>query len=129
MHDKYELGEVLGEGGEGVVRTGRNRLTQEAVAVKSIRKKRGGGRRQHESLKKEISLLAVCDHPNIVKLFEVCEDSSHIHLVQELLTGGDLFDMIISRSKKTVGGFTERDAKQVCSCVSLCVLCAYIYAH
>lgn len=35
------------------------------------------------------------DHPNIIKLFEVYEDSKNLYLVLELCTGGELFDRII----------------------------------
>ena len=39
------------------------------------------------------------DHPNIVKLIEVFEDEKHICLVMELLTGGELYDLILEKDK------------------------------
>jgi serine/threonine protein kinase len=35
------------------------------------------------------------DHPNIVKLFDVFEDEGSYSLVMELMTGGELFDVIL----------------------------------
>lgn len=45
------------------------------------------------------------DHPNIIKLYDVFEGTRHLHLVQELCTGGELFDRIIAR-----GHYSEHDA-------------------
>ena len=47
------------------------------------------------------------DHPNIIKLQEVFEDETEIHLVMDLCTGGELFD---HRSR---GHFSEADAKGI----------------
>lgn len=49
-------------------------------------------------LKRELETLILLDHPNILKLFEIYEDSKYIHLVMELCTGGDLLDYLIRRS-------------------------------
>ena len=46
-------------------------------------------------LRYEIDILKNLDHQNIVKLYEVFEDSGHIYLVTELCTGGELFDEIV----------------------------------
>jgi serine/threonine protein kinase len=35
------------------------------------------------------------DHEHIIKMYEVYESERNIHLVLELLTGGELFDKII----------------------------------
>ena len=48
-------------------------------------------------LKYEIDILKNLDHPNIVKLYEVFEDKTHIYLVQEMCSGGELFDVIVER--------------------------------
>ena len=45
------------------------------------------------------------DHPNIVKLFEVLQDSDSYSLVMELMTGGELFDTILEKEQ-----YTEKEA-------------------
>ena len=37
------------------------------------------------------------DHPNVIKLFEIYEDEDDVYLVQELWTGGELFDYIVNQ--------------------------------
>jgi calcium-dependent protein kinase len=47
----------------------------------------------------EVEILKSIDHPNILRLFELFEDSKTIHLVTELCTGGELFDYILQKKK------------------------------
>jgi len=48
-------------------------------------------------LRNEIEVLKICNHPNIVKLIDIFEDSKKIHIVLELLKGGDLYDYMEKR--------------------------------
>lgn len=56
----------------------------------------------------EIDIMRACDHAQVIKLYEVYEAEKHVHLVMELLEGGELFNRI--RSK---GTYTEVDAIKV----------------
>jgi len=56
-------------------------------------------------LQNEIDILTHVDHPNIVKLYQVFEDSDSYSLVMELMTGGELFDTILEKEH-----FSEREA-------------------
>ena len=66
------------------------------------------------------------DHPNIVKLYEFYEDSHQFHLVQELCSGGELFDRIIDS-----GHFSEVMAatviKQTLEAVAYCHSCQIMH--
>jgi serine/threonine protein kinase len=42
----------------------------------------------------EIDILRDMDHEHIIKMYEVYESDKFIHMVLELLTGGELFDKI-----------------------------------
>jgi serine/threonine protein kinase len=42
-----------------------------------------------------MKVLTSMDHPNVLKLYEVYEDPTHIHLVTELCEGGELLDYIL----------------------------------
>jgi len=64
-------------------------------AVKIIRKE-SMSPEEEQSFKYEINILKKLDHPNIIKLYEIFEDSSRYYLITELCKGGELFDEIIS---------------------------------
>ena len=57
---------------------------------------------------KEIDLLRIIEHPNVIKLYEVYEDETHIHIVLEHLKGGELFRHIQQK-----GAYNEYDAAKV----------------
>ena len=46
-------------------------------------------------LKREVNLLRACDHPNIIKVYDLFEDEKKLYLVVEDLKGQNLFDYII----------------------------------
>ncbi|KAF8773950.1 Ribosomal protein S6 kinase 2 alpha like protein [Argiope bruennichi] len=53
-------------------------------------------------------LLRYGQHPNIVTLYDVYEDSNSVYLIMELLHGGELLDKILSKKY-----FNEREASSV----------------
>ena len=59
-------------------------------------------------LSSELKILMTVDHPNIIKLYEVYEDSKFIHLVMEYCSGGELFQKIFDN-----GAFTEHEASNL----------------
>ena len=40
----------------------------------------------------EIETLKVCQHPHIIELIDIFENSEKIFIVTEFMSGGDLFD-------------------------------------
>jgi serine/threonine protein kinase len=49
-----------------------------------------------DQLKREISAMKIINHPNVVKIFEVMASKTKIYIVLELVSGGELFDKIVS---------------------------------
>ena len=64
------------------------------------------------ALTNEIDILAQIDHPNVVKLLEVYQDSKSIYMVFELMKGGELTDRI-----EESGKYNEDQAKGVIKAV------------
>jgi serine/threonine protein kinase len=50
-------------------------------------------------IKKEIAIMKMVKHENIVKLYEVLASRSKIFIVLELVTGGELFDKIVAEGR------------------------------
>ena len=43
---------------------------------------------------KEVEILKMIDHPNVLKFYETFEDETNLYIVTELCHGGDLMDQI-----------------------------------
>ena len=76
-------------------------------AIKKIKRKNLDHNNQKQLLS-EFEALKKLDHPNIVKLIEHYEDRDHIFLVQEYLSGLQLFEELCERQM-----FTEEDARDI----------------
>ncbi|EEA06411.1 protein kinase domain-containing protein [Cryptosporidium muris RN66] len=117
INDYYDLNlGNLGRGSYGSVVKAIDKQSGACRAVKVIFKPK---LENINRLKREILIMKRLDHPNIIKLFEVFEDTNYLYFVMEICTGGELFDRIIKR-----GHFSERYAaiimKQVFSAIAYC---------
>jgi p90 ribosomal S6 kinase len=90
IHDDYQLNEILGTGTFSVCKLCEHRMTKKHYAVKIIDKMR------HDCREEVEILLRYGNHPNIVTLYSVYEDTSSVYLVMELLRGGELLDRILA---------------------------------
>ncbi|CAD8053170.1 unnamed protein product [Paramecium sonneborni] len=116
--DNYIINKILGEGSYGQVRLVQHKKTGQQRAMKQISKKKIL-KEQEEAMFSEVSLLKNMDYPNIVKLFELYQDSQNYYLVTEYLNGGELLDKLTK-----LNTFNERMAaeymKQVLQALAYC---------
>uniref|UniRef100_A0A8C2HVT3 Calcium/calmodulin-dependent protein kinase 1Db n=1 Tax=Cyprinus carpio TaxID=7962 RepID=A0A8C2HVT3_CYPCA len=91
------------------------KATREMYAVKCIPKKALRGK--ESGIENEIAVLRKIKHENIVALEDIYESPTHLYLIMQLVSGGELFDRIVER-----GFYTEQDAsaliKQVLDAVN-----------
>ncbi|GMP48327.1 hypothetical protein CsSME_00015720 [Camellia sinensis var. sinensis] len=117
MHDsdRYELVRDIGAGNFGVARLMRDKQTEELVAVKYIER----GEKIDENVQREIINHRSLRHPNIVRFKEVILTPTHLAIVMEYASGGELFARI-----SNAGRFDENEARfffqQLISGVSYC---------
>jgi 5'-AMP-activated protein kinase catalytic alpha subunit len=52
-----------------------------------------------EKVQREINILHLCTHPHIIRLYEVIDTPTDIFLVNEYVSGGELFDYIVSKGR------------------------------
>lgn len=92
---KYEVGRTIGEGTFAKVKFARNTETGENVAIKVLAKSTILKHRMVEQIKREISIMKIVRHPCIVRLHEVLASQTKIYIIQEFVTGGELFGKIV----------------------------------
>lgn len=103
--DYYEMGCELGTGKFSSVRECTNRASGGKYAVKIIEKSQMNDK-DKESLRTEIAILQLVNHPNVISLKNVFESRNRIYIVMGLVRGGDLFDRLAS--KRRFDEFTTR---------------------
>jgi len=69
----------LGNGKFGLVRLGLHKESGRKVAVKIMNKK-DMTNQDLELVKTEIDILKICQHPNIIRLFDVFENQDFIYI-------------------------------------------------
>lgn len=91
MHD----GPILGEGASGIVREVVHRTTGVHYAMKCLPySTMMSGPDGLEQLRNEIFIMCQLDLPYIVRVEEVYESPDEMYIVQELCSGGELFDRL-----------------------------------
>ncbi|KAL6538682.1 CBL-interacting serine/threonine-protein kinase 20 [Orobanche gracilis] len=88
---KYEMGKLLGQGTFAKVHHARNIKTGQSVAIKIIDKEKIMRVGLIDQIKREISVMGLVKHPNVVQLHEVMASKSKIYFSMEYVRGGELF--------------------------------------
>jgi eukaryotic-like serine/threonine-protein kinase len=94
---RYQIDQVLGEGGMGVVYRARNVETGHAVAIKAIKVLPYGSPLLEERLVQEARAQAGVRHPNIVAVTDVVRDREGPMIVMELVEGVGLDQLVAQR--------------------------------
>jgi 5'-AMP-activated protein kinase catalytic alpha subunit len=96
---RYELGRLLGQGTFAKVYYARNLKTGESVAIKVMAKEKILKVGMIEQIKREVSVMRLVRHPNIVRLYEVMASKTKIYFVMEYVKGGELFNKVVEKGK------------------------------
>eukprot|EP00033_Pygsuia_biforma_P002992 GCRY01003293.1.p1 GENE.GCRY01003293.1~~GCRY01003293.1.p1 ORF type:complete len:695 (-),score=200.40 GCRY01003293.1:1070-3154(-) len=105
----YVLGKTLGNGSFGKVKLATHRQTGEKVAVKLVKKSElSKNKYKSKAISREIRLLKLLRHPNIIQLFEILEAEEYYMLIMEYSSGGELFDYIVARKR-----LNEKEAQRL----------------
>ena len=93
----YEIKGILGRGTFSKVKLGINKITKQKVAIKIIDKQFILDKNNYERIKREIYILKKSNHPNIIKVYDIKEDSKNYYIIMEFCRYGELFQQIISK--------------------------------
>mmetsp|Transcript_63556 Transcript_63556/g.150594 ORF Transcript_63556/g.150594 Transcript_63556/m.150594 type:complete len:429 (+) Transcript_63556:3-1289(+) len=121
VDNAYLITKVLGKGAFSEVKLGQDRSTDKLFALKIIDRRRLDDI-EVEMLHKEVEIMRMTKHPNIVEFRDFVETEKSYFVIMEFLSGGELFDRIISAAE---GRYTERDACMVMQQI----LSALVYLH
>ncbi|KAG7706836.1 hypothetical protein KL914_002720 [Ogataea haglerorum] len=129
----WKLGRTLGRGSTGRVRLAKHCVTGQLSAVKIVPKAASGTVMHYKNgkgpkidtnglpygIEREIIIMKLISHPNIMALYDVWENDNELYLVLEYVEGGELFDFLINH-----GRLTEQEAvgyfKQIIKAVEYC---------
>ncbi|KQK07055.1 hypothetical protein BRADI_2g32587v3 [Brachypodium distachyon] len=94
LMNRYELGRTLGHGTFAKVHHARSLMSNHSVAIKVIDKEKVMRVGMIDQIKREISIMRLVRHPNIVQLHEVMASKTKIYFVMEHVRGGELFSKV-----------------------------------
>ena len=95
----YEIKETIGKGTFSTVKLGINKITNEKVAIKILKKKKITKNKDKSRLEKEISILKKLNHINVIKIHKISEEPDNFFIVMEYCENGELFNYIVERQR------------------------------
>ncbi|EMD39223.1 hypothetical protein CERSUDRAFT_33474, partial [Gelatoporia subvermispora B] len=107
----WKVGRTIGKGSSGRVRIARHIKTGQFAAVKIVSKNALLNSRMSlkslgeeadrilHSIEREIVIMKLIEHPNIMRLYDVWETSSELYLILEYVEGGELFDYLCNKGR------------------------------
>jgi len=90
----YEIVQVLGRGGMGVVYKGRDAALDRWVAVKTLLPSMVSDTEAHERFLREARSAAALSHPNLTQIYSIGEDSGTPYFAMEFIEGQTLAQKI-----------------------------------
>ncbi|KAL8654631.1 MAG: hypothetical protein Q9210_001388 [Variospora velana] len=135
----WQLGKTIGKGSSGRVRKARHAITGQDAAIKIVSKQMAemlrttslaqmekllsvgdeGKRLIPFGIEREVVIMKLIEHPNIISLYDVWENRGELYIVLEYVDGGELFDHIT-----THGQLPEHEAirlfRQIIAGLSYC---------
>jgi eukaryotic-like serine/threonine-protein kinase len=110
---KYEVIDLLGRGGMGLVYRAFDRTLNREVAIKTVTEGFTGDQEMLKRFYQEAAKTAALKHPNIVTVYDLGEQDGFPYIVMEYLSG-DPLDRLIQSSKSQPLALKLRIVEQVC---------------
>ena len=101
LGNRYEVSELLGEGGMAVVYKAFDPMENRVVAIKILKEEFLANEEFRRRFKNESKAIAILSHPNIVKVYDVFFSENLQYIVMEYIEGITLKDYI--KQQKIVG--------------------------
>jgi serine/threonine protein kinase len=106
--ENFLVGKQVGEGAYASVRMALHRPTNTKVAIKIYEKAKIKDSQRRRSVLREIKIMQMVDHPNVVRIIDAVETNNHVNIVMQYLDGESLNSYL-----KTRGRLAEIEAKSL----------------
>lgn len=104
------IGECVGKGASGHVKIAKHRRTGQLAAVKILplqpfvtsrpsQTSQAKTEKQRLGIDREITMMKLMNHPNIMRIYDVYEGETELYLILEYVEGGELFDFLVNRGR------------------------------
>lgn len=127
LHEQYQVVREIARGGQGVMYEAVDLLTNDRVAIKTLRMEAIANPQNYPQavarIRNEALLLAMLRHPNIVQVLALFEENGAPHIVMEYLDG-----LTLARITANAGGRLPV-AEAVDYARQICAALAYMHAH
>lgn len=94
---RYKIITDVGRGSMGLVYHAHDEVLDRDVALKELPAVTASDESALERFRHEAKALAKLSHPGIVQVYDFVEEDNHAWIVMELVTGGDMEDMLRSK--------------------------------
>lgn len=101
--EDYIIGREIGKGAYASVKSCVHKPTGAKLAIKIYDKVKLDDMHKKNAVKREIQVLKILNHSNIVKLYEVIDTIKNIYLIMELVNGISLLSYLKSKSDRRAG--------------------------
>ncbi|GAA6039873.1 hypothetical protein JCM8097_006773 [Rhodosporidiobolus ruineniae] len=105
----WRMGKAVGEGASGRVHLAKHKTTGQYAAIKIVPKpkktareekaEKGKAEKMLLGIEREIVIMKLIEHPNVLRLMDVWETGSELYLIMEYVEGGELFDYLVSKGR------------------------------
>uniref|UniRef100_A0A1I8JK89 non-specific serine/threonine protein kinase n=1 Tax=Macrostomum lignano TaxID=282301 RepID=A0A1I8JK89_9PLAT len=114
----YRLEKTLGKGQTGLVKLGVHCITNRKVAIKIVNREKLS-ESVLQKVEREIAIMKLIEHPNVLGLFDVYDNKKFLYLVLEHVSGGELFDYLVRKGRLTPKE-ARRFFRQIISALDFC---------
>ena len=99
LGQRYEILQILGEGGMGAVYKARDRELNRMVALKVIRPELAGSQAIIDRFKQELLLATRVTHKNVIRIYDLSEAEGMKFITMEFVEGEDLRSLMQQKKK------------------------------
>ena len=114
VNELYDIQNKIGEGRFANVYKSIHKPSKRIVSIK-ILEKQNISSKEMDMIQNEIEILKLCQHPNILKLYDVLENNEKIYIITELIEGVDLFTFLEDNNFDIEESISNRIIKKLAS--------------